>query len=595
MKQISLIKNLFSNYIKNLTVYKKMLIMYSGILGTLLVISLIAVRIILNMYDIKLYQTSIKELGYYIDAMETQLLDIEQRSYGIAMDYDMQRQLNEIMLIDDEQKYAYSINNFRTRIIQESINAELVISIIYTDRKNAFYQNGKMHLSVPDDIYQEFLNKCSEAAGGYVYIEPSEQFPYLLSGRDIRHYLNADLRYLGTLIFISEISDIVERNKDVLKVDDTRLYILSDDGIVYGDNVFVDEGFLRTVLDKEYDIVKINKKKYFICHANSDKYSWDYINIVPYDSTFMLSRMMPYLLIVGFILLFAGTVMVIKKVARYITYPLDTLTDTMYIVEQGEFERAKDYLGTGYSTDELGMLQQNFANMLERIQELIRENYEKQILLKDTMYQSLQAQINPHFLYNTLNSVTWMIQAERYQEANQMVISLGELMRQAFSQETMSTVAEEADLLNNYIFIQHIRYENRGRFVMEVEPEAENRMIPRMILQPIVENAIYYGIDQSISICSIHIKICLSNDMVVAEITDDGPGMDTSVLDQVRTFTMKPRGNGIGLKNIYDRLELLYKTDYQFHINSKAGEGTTVTIVLPGTVAEQRNDINIYS
>ena len=121
----------------------------------------------------------------------------------------------------------------------------------------------------------------------------------------------------------------------------------------------------------------------------------------------------------------------------------------MEIVETGDFDRAKQFLGDSVRTDEIGMLNQEFHVMLDKIDFLIHENYEKQLLLKDTKYKMLQAQINPHFLYNTLNSINWMIRAKRNGEAAEMTVALGTILRSALSKEQYSTL--ESEITNSYL------------------------------------------------------------------------------------------------------------------------------------------------
>lgn len=566
---------------KNLLVYKKMLIMYSFLLVALLVISMIAVEIILTVYDHKLYQMSAKELGYYIQTMDKELKDIEQISYDIAMDYDLQKMLRETMLIEDSGDYSYNMFQIRNRLMREAVNADSVEAIVYTDRRGIEYQEGERYIQMPEERYQVLLKKCEEAAGGYSYLEPSPNFPYYLSGRDIRYYIDASLEYLGTVVLVSNISELIEKSRTVMEINDASLYIRSGSVFIYGADGELSQWLLEHTVEQEYDVAKIEGKRYFICCEKSRQYGWTYYNIIPYNSIFMLSMMARYILIFAVMILFLCAVLIIKKVARYITYPLEALTNAMGIVEQGDFKKARDYLGESQSEDEIGLLWRDFDTMLEKIEVLIKENYEKQILLKDTMYQSLRAQINPHFLYNTLNSVNWMIRDDRKEEAVKMVVSLGELLHQAFSKDHSSTVQDEVKLLENYIYIQKLRYEDRGQFLLEYKEDTKDMKIPRMILQPIVENAIYYGIDQSLKMCMISITIWAEAETLKIKVSDDGPGMDQETLIKVQTFTMKPKRHGIGLKNIHDRLELLYKDRYTFEISSEPWKETTILLTIP--------------
>ena len=155
----------------------------------------------------------------------------------------------------------------------------------------------------------------------------------------------------------------------------------------------------------------------------------------------------------------------------------------MKVVEQGDFKGAKGLLPSNPSRDETGRLTREFDTMLTQIDYLIHENYEKQILIKDTKYKMLQSQINPHFLYNTLNSLNWMIKAGSSADASRMVMELGSLLRGVLSKKAYVTAKEELDMLENYIAVQQYRYKNRARFVVEKEGNLEAYFVPKMILR----------------------------------------------------------------------------------------------------------------
>ena len=227
--------------------------------------------------------------------------------------------------------------------------------------------------------------------------------------------------------------------------------------------------------------------------------------------------------------------------------------------------------------------------MLDKIGRLIYENYEKQLLLRDTKYKMLQAQINPHFLYNTLNSLHWMIRAKRNDEAAEMTIALGEILRAALSKKQYFTVREEVAMLRKYMVIQQYRYQKRICFQLEEEVRGDY-LIPHMTLQPLVENAIYYGVEKMLTPCTISVTVREREDDIWIQVSDTGPGMTEEELNAVRTFTVKPSGHGIGLKNIHERLRMAYEERLTFEIDSACGQGTSVRIVIP-KIAEGELDV----
>lgn len=287
--------------------------------------------------------------------------------------------------------------------------------------------------------------------------------------------------------------------------------------------------------------------------------------------------------------MFLVSALILKKLAHMIVKPLEHLTESMQIVENGDFDQAREFLGTSMQKDEIGLMTQEFRMTLDKIDNLIHENYEKQLLLKDTKYKMLQAQINPHFLYNTLNSINWMIRAQKNDEAAEMTVALGTILRSALSKQQYVTIEEELDSLKKYMTIQEYRY--RKRVAFSVECEASGRfLIPHMTLQPLVENSIYHGVEKMLTPCTISVTIKEDAERIAITIDDNGPGMTEDELEAVRSFNAEPKGHGIGLKNIYERLKMAFEQDADFNISSVCGKGTTVTIRIPKTEVMKNDD-----
>ena len=571
----------FKNWFHNLNLSKKMMSVYILLFGSFAAISIIAIQLILSVYDNKLYGSSREALNFFVQTVNRELHNVEKISYSVALNTDLQKQLSDIMSLKNKDEYMFRMSSFRGRLLVEAMKEDIVANVFYTDRNFVYFDVAKTYIQIPEDRYQNIIDKAKEAEGAYVYTDPTEDFPYLLSGRDILKYSDASLEYLGTVLFVCNINQIIKNSFDALNNSETSLYVYSEDGIIYSNDAEQFEQILPLNSEKGYDIVTIGRQKYFVCQIVSKETGWTYVNMFPYSSIFYMNSIIRYLMMAGFLILLLISGLLMRKVAAIISHPLEELKDSMAIVEQGEFKKAKDCLGNTDSKDEMGALQKSFGIMLDRIVLLIRENYEKQLVMKESQYQALQAQINPHFLYNTLNSVRWTIKAGSNEEASRMVVSLGNLLHAAFSKESLIRMTEEVKFLEDYLNIQKLRYDSRAVFTVFVCEEAKNYMVPRMLLQPLVENAIYYGVDNSLKSCEIRVTIQMDGDKLAIQVSDDGPGMDERTLEEVRNFTVKPKGNGIGLKNIRDRLELLFTDKYEFKIDSQLGQGTTVTIKVP--------------
>jgi two-component system sensor histidine kinase YesM len=297
-----------------------------------------------------------------------------------------------------------------------------------------------------------------------------------------------------------------------------------------------------------------------------------------------------------FLLIFLFTIWISIKLARSLTRPIEILTNKIKRVENGEFELeeasglenspeiASKTAPVPIRVDEIGDLQRDFDIMIQKINVLIKENYTKQLIIKDTQFKALQAQINPHFLYNTLESINWLAKMNQQQEISQMVESLGNLLRNAISnKEQLITLKEEIRLLLNYITIQRIRFGERLDFRLEIEEQWQYLYIPKLSLQPLVENSINYGLEKIPGVCRITVKSVDMDDNLCLVIEDNGPGLDPLILEKLDRGNIQPKGLGIGLKNINDRLKLSFGENFGITITGKTETGARIMVRIPKT------------
>ena len=577
---------------RNLKLANKMILVYISILGVCFFLCVTTLQYSFNIYDGKLYEKSLQELDFFTQQVNRNLDEVENLSYNIAMDIKIQEQLSKIKELGAgryfTKEYSYEIYQLRMLLGNELANSDMISNILYTDGQNTRFVVGTATGTLDETLYESFMERIHDAKGAYLIQQPTDAYPYLLSGRDIRKHLDASLDYLGSLLFTSNVAGMVEKNISDLEAESSALCIYSDEGIIYDNQEHMMEQLPRIQGDQGYQIIKNQGQRYFMCYLKSSKTGWTYVNMFPYSEIYGQNQNLRQMVIIGFLCLFLAAALIIRQLACIITKPLEHLTKSMEIVETGNFDSAKQYLGTSTRTDEIGQLTQEFRVMLDKIDYLIHENYEKQLLLKDTKYKMLQAQINPHFLYNTLNSINWMIRAGRNDEAAQMTVALGAILRSALSKETYSTLQEEIDNLKKYITIQEHRYRKRAVFCLEAQVFG-SYLIPHMTLQPLVENAIYHGVEKMLTVCTITVSVKERADDIWIQVTDDGPGMTEEELRAVRTFHAIPKGHGIGLKNIYERLRMAFDQTAEFEISSSPGKGTSVTIVIPKMGADEKH------
>lgn len=263
--------------------------------------------------------------------------------------------------------------------------------------------------------------------------------------------------------------------------------------------------------------------------------------------------------------------------SRLITKPAKRLSEAM-----GEFEAETerfDFVPVN-GTMEIASLSDSFAHMVIQIQNLMEQVRKEEISLRKTELSALQAQINPHFLYNTLDSIAWMCEEERNKEAVEMVTALARLFRISISRgHELITLEKEMQHAQSYLNIQKFRYEDQFTYKFEVDEQCLPYYCNKITLQPIIENAIYHGIDPSEQ-GHIQIEIRDKGDAILLSVEDNGVGMTEEECAEILNREAKDR-TGIGIKNVNDRIRIYFGNKYGLKIFSEVDEGTRVEIWIP--------------
>ena len=232
-------------------------------------------------------------------------------------------------------------------------------------------------------------------------------------------------------------------------------------------------------------------------------------------------------------------------------------------------------------TREVQELSSSFGHMVVRIQELMTTVREEEINLRKTELKALQAQINPHFLYNTLDSIAWMCEQGRNADAVKMVHALARLFRISISKgHELIPIAKEIEHAESYLQIQKYRYKNQFTYAFDVDPECLDYLCNKITLQPIIENAINHGLDLLVDEGHIDVEVKQDGEDIVFRVRDNGVGMTPEQIEAIMQRGPKDR-TGIGIKNVNDRLKIYFGKNYGLHITSEPDVGTCVEIRMP--------------
>ncbi len=313
--------------------------------------------------------------------------------------------------------------------------------------------------------------------------------------------------------------------------------------------------------------------------AKSENTGWTVVG-VSYKSEMMeqMNETRRMYVVLAILLLVLATVLAVIF-SNALTKPIKELRKSMKEVETGNFDIQ---LEDSDAMNEIGHLQNSFRIMIYKIRQLIENNKAEQEAKRKSELRALQAQINPHFLYNTLDSIIWMAESSKTEEVIQMTSALSKLLRKSISNEDeLVTVEREIDYVKEYLTIQKMRYQDKLEYEIHVDEEVLKVPIAKLVLQPLVENAIYHGIKYKEGKGLIQITGFVRGADVVIQIKDNGMGMEEEKLQSILVQTGSADSKRVGVQNVHSRLQLYYGKDYGVCYESKLGEGTTVSITVP--------------
>lgn len=288
---------------------------------------------------------------------------------------------------------------------------------------------------------------------------------------------------------------------------------------------------------------------------------------------------MPLLLLVG---VMVGLLPVLLIISNLVTKPLRRLSVAIQKFSTGDFEQQVQV----ETHDEIGQAAECFNRMVKDIKNLIDRNYVITLQEKESELAALQAQINPHFLYNTLDSLYWQVMDSGDEEVAENILALSQLFRLVLSQgQKEVTVEQEAELISRYLQIQKMRFTSRLNYEISIEDGVKKEKIPKLILQPFVENAVVHGFENTTTPCFLKLTVGKEEGMLCCTVEDTGIGMNqkqiAEIFQEEPTQYARQRIGRYAIKNIRERLELKYGKNFKLEITSRVGKGTCVVLMIP--------------
>lgn len=322
-------------------------------------------------------------------------------------------------------------------------------------------------------------------------------------------------------------------------------------------------------------ILRYGHEKVVVCYAVSEVTGWVAASVTPVHSLLHNVSKLQLLTAFVWILLFFMAMVLAAVFSRRITRPVERLVTAMKQVGKGEFGTRLPTFGT----DEMQYLTEKYNEMSEKIQVLIEENYESEIRKKESEIMALNLQLNPHFLNNTLNIINMMALEEGNMEVSKMLISLSDMLQYTFrNAQEFVIFEEEYHWLQNYLHIMSVRFEGKFEVQYEVEKEVYRDLVPKLILQPLVENAILHGFRDMDSGGVIRVAATHEGDFLQIVVEDNGRGMTKQELERA----MNGDYRRIGLSNAVRRLQLIYGDSASMKVDTAVRKGTRIFVRFPG-------------
>ncbi|WP_066190923.1 cache domain-containing sensor histidine kinase [Gracilibacillus timonensis] len=520
--------------------------------------------------------------------IDSKLKQFAEDSIPVLTNNEIQESLNPQNIQAADYSTREDLRKVLTRFIID--NSNITSASIYLNDGSLLVttENKPNELQLSPDKIDQLDQYKGKVIWSYANANPSSLQKNLVVGRRaIKNVLGPSTEPIGYLSFtISEnlIFDLIAE----LEMGQTgSTFILDQTGTILTSQLRgsigtkLDEKIFENVSDRYQEntdsvIEKIGSTDYFIAFDQSEETGWSVVGLVPADEIteglWEVQRILLIIVIVWVIL----TIFLSSKITKSVTDPLMELITTMKTVEKGDFSVRVNLK----QNREIQSISNSFNRMIYKINELIKQVYEREMKEKQAELKALQAQINPHFLYNTLDTLYWMLYVKGEEKIGGLIVSLSSMLRYSIGNESsLVLLKQEVDNMQNYINLQSARTGDSIDFEFHMEERLEHAKVLKLMLQPIVENAVHHGLEERDGKGRIVISIREEQGNLILIVEDNGIGIAKT---QIESFQKEQQINdGIGLHNVDERIKLTFGSTYGINIESRLGEGTKVTIRLP--------------
>ncbi len=513
-------------------------------------------------YDNALYESTIQLLNLFAQNVQGELDKVVDTSFNILADNVFQQELTRMHRSKyGSQPWLEARRGIRNRLTSLSLLSGDIISIRLRSEDGTDFSRSLAARSIPAALMDKYQDTARSAQGSERWVSDPSTPGSIYLVRDVREIAELTLDSIAMMALEVDMASVVKQSSSTLSAMNMPLLCAID---LNGDRVYASRDDLPDLsgLAERFVLHKVDGSTFFCVRYAPEGSAWAYTAAMSYDNIMnsirFASGLATGIALLAFTLALALGSLLTSSILRHFR----RLSQKYEAFARGSWQPGADLDLYANRHDEIAELHRQFDTMAMEHQRMIDDIYVKQQLLLEAQLRQLRAQIRPHFLYNTLESIYCLAEKNGDERIATMTNSLGQMLRKTLQDKRdMISVRDDIGIARDYLNIQLIRYGDQLRVEFDVEDAFMGNAIPAMTLQPLVENAVLHGAEEMLEECRIRVSAKKAGPYIDLTVEDNGPGMPEDTLEKLESGEMKPEGLGIGLSNIHKRLRLAFKDE----------------------------------
>lgn len=555
---------------------KLLMISVPSAVGSCAVIMVLALFIFRG-YERSIYDIALQNLSMVTKHIEREFSAVEDSSIDLITDRAVQDAVKIKNAEEDISMEQILLRQSVYKALQDKLHLSRNVVSISLFEDDEWYYVGRGSRTFDKTLIQEVKKVLPEKGHQLFWYTPKYPADSIYGVRSIWNIeygtFSDDMLLVIEYDLKGSIEEVIQGNDLAYS---PKLAVMDNGNLLYSNMGDISVEELSLPENKDYSVLSLQESRHFAARLDTPKYGWEYIFVIRYEEIFgaiQLFRIIFFLVTAVMVLI---SCIYCGKLSKMMTKQFSHLTERMKSVKKGNFESVN--VSIYGQKDELEEVCARFEDMVANVDRLIQENYVKQMLIRENQLKMLQNQINPHFLFNTLQLVSWKAKEENQELISEIAQALGKILRYTLREDNEpACLRDEVDIMMRYVTIQKIRYQEKLNVTLDIPEELGTCFVPKLALQNIVENSIKYALENMLEPCYIHVSARLQEGMFCLSVKDNGPGIQEDILGKKPMEDTGKAGLRIGLVNIKQRIGLLFPEGSDL-ILKNTGDGTLAEI-----------------